>query len=153
MRVPRTASGELEFTRVFDAQRELVFACMIQPAHLTHFWGPDGTSAPEHRMLVEPWEGGRFETVMVNDTDGSEYPVRAIYLEVVEPERLVWEEAQSSMTVTATFIDLGGARTEVRIHQTNVPEGMRSPEAQAGFVTSLNRFAGYLDLLKEECTP
>ena len=153
MSVPHAAAGELEFTRVFDAPRELVFACMIQPAHLTHFWGPHGTSAPVDRMHVDPRPGGRFETVMVNEADGSEYPVRAIYVEVVEPERLVWEEAHSAMKVTATFIDLDGVRTEVRIHQTNVPEALRSSEAQAGFLTSLDRFAAYLDLLNERTTP
>ena len=84
---------------------------------------------------------------MVNDADGSEYPTRAIYLEVAEPERLVWREEHSGMTVTATFADLGGARTEVRIRQVNVPEMLRGPEAQAGFLTSLDRFAAYLGQL------
>jgi uncharacterized protein YndB with AHSA1/START domain len=38
--------GELTYTRVFDAPRELVFRCMIEPEHLTHFWGPAGVSTP-----------------------------------------------------------------------------------------------------------
>ena len=29
---------------------------------------------------------------MVNDDDGAEYPMRAVYAEVTEPERLVWIE-------------------------------------------------------------
>jgi uncharacterized protein YndB with AHSA1/START domain len=29
-----TAPGELRFTRVFEAPRELVFRCMIDPDHL-----------------------------------------------------------------------------------------------------------------------
>ena len=143
----QTALGELDFTRVFDAPRELVFRCMIDPSHLTHFWGPVGMSAPVERIRVDPRPGGVFETVMVNDADGSEYPTRAIYLEVTEPERLVWREEHSGMTVPATFADLGGARTEVRIHQANVPAMFRSPEAQAGFLTSLDRFAAYLGQL------
>ena len=48
------------------------------------------------------------------------------------------------MTVTATFTDLGEARTQVDIRQSNVPAAFRSPEAQAGFLTSLDRFAAYL---------
>jgi uncharacterized protein YndB with AHSA1/START domain len=143
----QTAPGELDFTRVFEAPRELVFRCLIDPGHLTHFWGPAGTSAPVERIRVDPRPGGVFETVMVNDADGSEYPTRATYLEVTEPERLVWRDGHSGMTVTATFADLGGARTEVRIHQANVPEMFRSPEAQAGFLTSLDRFAAYLGQL------
>jgi uncharacterized protein YndB with AHSA1/START domain len=136
--------GELSFTRVFDAPRELIFRCMIEPEHLTHFWGPAGVSAPLEHITVDARPGGVFETVMVNDADGSRYPTRAVYVEVVAPERLVWTEVHSGMTMTATFLDLGHSRTEIRIHQTNVPEAFRSPEAQAGFATSLDRFAAYL---------
>ncbi len=148
----QTAPGELDFTRVFHAPRELVFRCMIDPEHLTNFWGPAGTSAPVERIHVDPRPGGAFETVMVNDADGSEYPTWAAYIEVTEPERLVWREEHSGMTVTATFADLGGARTEVRIYQANVPEMFRSPEAQAGFLTSLDRFAAYLGQLSGTST-
>jgi len=138
------ASGELTVTRVFHAPRELVFRCLIEPEHLTHFWGPAGARTPVEHIKVDPRPGGVFETVMVNETDGSEYPTRAVYVQVVEPERLVWTESHSGMTMTATFTDLGGGRTELRIHQTNVPEAARSPQAQAGFRTSLDRFAVYL---------
>ena len=141
------ATDELVFTRVFEAPRELVFECMTQPEHLTHFWGPAGTSAPVEHITVDPRPGGPFETVMINDADGSRYPTRAVYDEVVEPERLVWTEAHSGMTVTVTFTDLGGARTGVEIRQVRVPEAIRSPEAQAGFLTSLDRFARYLAAL------
>ena len=148
----QTAPGELDFTRVFHAPRELVFRCMIDPEHLANF-EPAGTSAPVERIHVDPRPGGAFETVMVNDADGSEYPTQATYVEVTEPERLVWKEAHSGMTVTATFADLGGARTEVRIRQVNVPEMLRSPEAQAGFLTSLDRFADYLGQLSGTSAP
>ena len=80
-------------------------------------------------------------------------PLELRLLKASEPERLVWKEAHSGMTVTATFADLGGARTEVRIHQTNVPEVFRSPEAQAGFLTSLDRFAAYLGQLSGTSAP
>jgi uncharacterized protein YndB with AHSA1/START domain len=140
-------TAELVYTRVFDAPRELVFRCMIEPEHLTHFWGPTGTSAPLQSITVDPRPGGVFKTVMVNDADGSEYPTHSVFVEVVEPERLVWSEPDSGMTTTSTFRDLGGARTEVRIHQANVPEAYRSPQAQAGFTSSLDRFSAYLESL------
>ena len=86
------AAAELIYTRVFDAPRELVFRCMTEPEHLTHFWGPAGVSTPLENIKVDARPGGVFETVMVNDADGSQYPMRAVYVEVVEPERLVWTE-------------------------------------------------------------
>jgi|GEM_PF-250915 uncharacterized protein (TIGR03083 family) len=145
---PSAAPGELTYTRIFDAPRELVFRCMITPEHLTHFWGPAGVSTPVGTIKVDPRPGGVFETVMVNDADGSTYPTSAVYLEVSEPERLVWHEKHSGVTTTTTFVDLGGSRTEVRIRQTNVPDAFRSPEAQAGFLTSLDKLAGHLGTTK-----
>jgi uncharacterized protein YndB with AHSA1/START domain len=140
-------ADELVFTRVFEAPRELVFRCMTEPDHLTHFWGPAGVSTPLENITVDLRPGGVFETVMVNDADGTRYAMRAVYVEVTAPERLVWTDPGTGVTTTSTFTDLGGARTEVRIRQVNVPEGFRSPEAQAGFATSLDRCAAYLGTL------
>ena len=130
---------ELSFTRVFDAPRELVFRCMIEPEHLT-LGG----------IKVEARPGGVFESVMVHDADGGEYRLRVIYDEVVEPERLVWTDPDSGMKTTSTFTDLGDSRTEIHIHQASVPEAFRGPEAQAGFLTSLDRFDAYLGKLQAE---
>jgi uncharacterized protein YndB with AHSA1/START domain len=134
----------LHVTRVFDAPRPLVFDCLVEPEHLTHFWGPTGVSAPLDRIAVDPRPGGAFTTVMVNDADGSTYPTSARYLEVSPPERLSWIEDHSGMTVTATFTDLGNDRTQVDIEQTNVPAPMMDPAARAGFLTSLDRLADHL---------
>jgi hypothetical protein len=53
------------------------------------------------------------------------------------------------MTTTTTFTDLGEARTEIRIHQVNVPAAALSPQAQAGFLTSLDRFTAYLASVRD----
>ena len=47
---------------------------MVEPEHLTHFWGPTGTSAPLDQITVDARAGGAFATVMVNDADGSTLP-------------------------------------------------------------------------------
>ena len=136
--------AELTYTRVFDAPRDLVFRCMLEPEHLTLFWGPAGTSTPLDGITVDPRPGGVFETVMISDADGGSYTMRAVYAEIVPPERIVWTEPGTGMITTSTFTDLGGARTEVRIHQVNVPDTFGRPEDQARFLTSLDRFAAYL---------
>ncbi len=141
------SAGELSYTRVFDAPRELVFRCMLEPRHLTHFWGPAGVSTPLETIKVDARPGGVFETVMVNDLDGSRYPTRAVYVEITEPDRIVWTEPDSGMTTTSTFLDLGDGRTKLHIRQANAPEGYHSPEARAGFATSLDRLTAYLDKL------
>jgi uncharacterized protein YndB with AHSA1/START domain len=140
--------GELTYRRVHHASKELVFACMTTPEHLTHFWGPAGTTTPLEGITVDLRPGGRFETVMVG-ADGSRYTMRAVYVEVDPTDRLVWSEpdVEGGMTTTITFVDLGDGRTEVITHQTNAPAMYRSPEARAGFATSLDRLDAYLVVL------
>jgi uncharacterized protein YndB with AHSA1/START domain len=144
-----TNTGELIITRTYDAPRALVFECMTTPEHLTHFWGPVGVSTPLERITVDLQPGGAFDTVMVSDADGAEFESRGVYVEIIAPSKLVWSEpgVEGGMTTSVTFVDLGDDRTEVTIHQTNVPEMYRSPEAQAGFNSSLDRFAAYVSAL------
>jgi uncharacterized protein YndB with AHSA1/START domain len=141
-----TQTGEMTYRRVHQAPRELLFDCMTQPRHLTRFWGPEGTSTPADGITVDLRPGGVFETVMISDADGSQYTMRAIYVEVTRPERLIWTEPdiEDGMTTTVTFHDLGDGRTEIVTHQTNMPEAFLSPQAQAGFATSLDRFDSYV---------
>ena len=135
--------GEVTITRVYDAPRELVFDCMTDPAHLAHFWGPVGVSTPIENITVDLRVGGVFETIMVNDASGDQYPSKGVYTEVARPSVLEWEEA-GGMLSRSTFTDLGNGRTEVTLHQSRVPEMYRTPEAQAGMASSLDRFAAYL---------
>ena len=69
---------------------------------------------------------------MVNDADGSEYPTRAVFDEVRPPELLVWTESHSGMRVRSEFVALGPDRTEVRIHQTYVPEAFSGARGAGG---------------------
>ncbi|HEY1485502.1 MAG TPA: SRPBCC domain-containing protein [Micromonosporaceae bacterium] len=143
--------AEMTYRRVHSAPPELLFDCMTRPEHLTRFWGPAGTTTPIDGIVVDLRPGGAFETLMVNDTDGSRYVMRAVYLDVRRPERLVWTEAAGGgMTTTITFTDLGDGRTEVTTHQTDVPAAYASPPARAGFRTSLDRFEEYVRTLNEE---
>ncbi len=146
---PTTNLGDLTLTRDYPAPRELVFRCMITPEHLTHFWGPTGMSTPIESITVDARPGGVFETTMVSDADGAEYPMKAVFVEVVEPERLVFTEpdVEGGMTTAITFTDLGDGTTRTVTHQTNVPEMFRSAEAQAGLQTSFDKFEAYLRTL------
>jgi uncharacterized protein YndB with AHSA1/START domain len=145
----QTNLGELTYTRTWDAPRQLVFECMTTPEHLTHFWGPTGVSTPIETITIDLRPGGVFETIMVNDADGSSFTSRGVYIEIDPPNKLVWseEDVEGGMTTSITFTDLGDGRCETVAHQTNVPEMFRSPEAQAGMQSSFDRMAAYLATL------
>ena len=145
----RPSQGELTYVRIWDAPRELVFECMTTAEHLTHFWGPTGVSTPVDNITIDLRPGGVFETTMVNDADGTEFTSRGVYVEIVPPANLVWTEpdVEGGMTTSITFTDLGDGRCETFIHQTNVPEMFRSPDAQAGMLSSFDKMAAYLTTL------
>lgn len=135
---------ELAFRRIHQATPELLFDCMTTPEHLTHFWGPQGTTTPVENITVDLRPGGAFETTMVSESDGGTYTMRAVYVEIERPDRLVWQDVDTDMLTTITFVDLHDGRTEVVTHQTRVPALFANPQAQAGFVTSLDRFDAYI---------
>jgi uncharacterized protein YndB with AHSA1/START domain len=139
-----TNTTEVVITRVFNAPRDLIFKCVTDPEHLTKFWGPVGMQTPIEKIKVDLRLGGVFETVMVNEDTGEEYPSRGVYTEIDPPEKLAWTEPDVGMTTTTTLTDLGDGRTEMRIHQTNVPEQFATEESQAGFNSSLDRFEAHL---------
>ncbi len=139
---------ELTYRRVFRAPRDLVWRCLTEPAELAHFWGPRGTTTPLDGIVVELRPGGRFETLMVGAS--GTHRMTATFTEVVPPERLSWVEEASGVHTTGTLIDLGDGATEVVIEQRHVPEPMRSPEARAGFLTSLDKLEEHLAHLVEE---
>jgi hypothetical protein len=70
--------------------------------------------------------------------------MRAVYDEIVEPERISWTDAGSGMRSVSAFVDLGDGRTEVTIEQRNAPAAFGEEQARAGFSSSLDRFSAYV---------
>ena len=126
----------------YKAPRELVWRCLTEPAELAQFWGPAGMSTPVDGIVVDLRPGGRFETLMVGE-HGSHRMV-ATFTEVLAPSRLCWVDPASGVETTGTLTALADGTTEVVIRQRHVPEAMRSPEAQAGFLSSLDKLEAHL---------
>lgn len=45
---------EISAVRIFDAPRDLVFACWFEPAHISRWWGPKGFTTTTHEMDARP---------------------------------------------------------------------------------------------------
>src|SRR5882672_2745830 len=100
-----TTDREITATRIFDAPRELVFEAWTDPKHIAQWWGPNGFTNTIHSMDVRP--GGEWDFIM-HGPDGTNYKNKNVYLEVVRPERLVYDHATWPVhRVTVTFDDLG----------------------------------------------
>jgi uncharacterized protein YndB with AHSA1/START domain len=92
--------------RVFDAPRELVFEAYSTAEHLKNWWGPKGWTLPFCEVDFRP--GGTWLYCMkgpVGSEDGEmmESWGKAVYQEIIEPERIVYKD---------TFVDSDGSRVE-----------------------------------------
>lgn len=100
---------EIIGTRVFDAPRELVWKAWTDPQHIAQWWGPNGFTTTISKMDVQP--GGIWRFVM-HGPDGTDYPNLIRYIEVVKPERLVYEHGPvPKFHVTVTFEERDGKTT------------------------------------------
>jgi uncharacterized protein YndB with AHSA1/START domain len=97
---------EIRGTRVFDAPRELVWKVWTDPQHIAQWWGPRGYTNTIHEMDVRP--GGHWRFIM-HGPDGQDYQNHSVFVEVVEPERIVYDHVSGPLfRATVTFEDLGG---------------------------------------------
>jgi len=101
---------QLAFTRFFSAPRDLVFTVWTEPGHIVQWWGPHGFTTTSVEMDVRP--GGVWRSIM-HGPDGTDYHNKIVYLEVVRPERLVYDHAGGKegdpvkSHVTVTFHAMG----------------------------------------------
>jgi len=111
---------EIEFTRVFDAPRDLVWRAWTDPDQIAVWWGPAGMHTPRETVELDVRAGGVFRVVMVSDENGAEFPSDMRYTKVDEPSVLEFEwDGQRGLgggRVTITLRELGDGRTEMINH-------------------------------------
>ncbi len=146
------AENELVFSRIYDAPRALVFAAWTDPAQIGKWWGPEGFTTTTRAMEVEV--GGVWDYVM-HGPDGTDYPGRAVYSEIVKPERLAFshvggkaQDPHLTCEFLVTFEEDGG-RTTVTLRMlfasVEAAGHARDLGAQTGGVESLERLAQELE--------
>src|SRR5258707_7805971 len=93
---------------------------MTNPEHVVRWWGPRGFTTTIEEMDVRP--GGAWKHVM-HGPDGTNYPNKSIFKEVVKPEKLVFSHGGGrengpgvTFVATWTFDEVGKGRTKVSIH-------------------------------------
>ncbi|MFG2917883.1 SRPBCC domain-containing protein [Kitasatospora sp. NPDC048298] len=136
--------GELTITRELPGTPADAFEAYFEPERFVCFWGPVGTHVPLESVTVEARVGGRYDSTMVVDETGEQYPVKAEIAEFRAGESFTMVEEGSGMRSTITFSELGEGRTQVVLHQTEVPEMFRGPEAEAGLNSSFDRLVEHL---------
>jgi uncharacterized protein YndB with AHSA1/START domain len=144
----KPAGHELVITRVFDAPRKLVFQAWTDPKRLAQWWGPRGFTTSIREMDVRP--GGAWRYAM-RGPDGHDYPFDGVYLEVIEPERLVFDgtihgSPEQRVWTEVAFVEREG-KTEVRVRQLYSFESDATRGAPIGWNQQLDRLVEFLATL------
>jgi uncharacterized protein YndB with AHSA1/START domain len=147
--------------RSFDAPADLIWRMWTEPEHFKAWYGPGGATLPVVTMDVRV--GGTRRVCMAVETPRGPMQMwfTGEYLEVVEPERLVYTESMSdehgnvlsaeeaglptghpaTTEVTVALEDVGG-RTKMVLTHAGIPAG--SPGA-AGWLMALDKLVAHVE--------
>ena len=160
------AEQELVITRVFAAPRQLVWKAWTEPERLMRWWGPNRYTLPVCTVDLRP--GGIWRYCM-RGPEGEEYWGKAVYREIVAPERLVSTDSFSDAAgnlvepthygmspgfaaealVTVTFEEREGKTTLTLRCALGAASSTDRENARQGWSESFERLAEALDDCKE----
>lgn len=141
-------------TRTIDASRETVWGAWTDPERVAEWWGPQGFTVPNCEVDARP--GGAF-SIDMQAPDGTVYPDKGVFHEVVEPERLVFtsrafedEDGTHQLEVRNTVtLKADGGRTHLTLEAEVVSATPAVKEAlsgmEIGWSQSLEKLEEYLD--------
>jgi uncharacterized protein YndB with AHSA1/START domain len=141
------AEPGISITRVFDAPRERVWREWTEPERFADWFGGD-SEVPVPSVSMDVRKGGRWRATMFAGPERREIRWKGEYLEVVEPERLVFtlsdrpDELYELVTVVLT--DLGDGRTEMRFAQSGHLSAAQYGRARDGWWSFFDRIAARL---------
>lgn len=81
------ARQELTLTRILGAPRSLVFKTWADVKHVARWWGPRGFTNQVCEWDARP---GGLIRIDMRGPNGTIYPMKGVFHEIVEPERLVF---------------------------------------------------------------
>jgi uncharacterized protein YndB with AHSA1/START domain len=103
--------------RTFDASPAELWRAWTDPDIAARWFHPREVVTPRESVEIDARVGGRYTYTMIH-TEHGEFPVVGEYLEVTEPERLVftWADPAGGVdpdaVITVSLRDVGDGRTE-----------------------------------------
>jgi uncharacterized protein YndB with AHSA1/START domain len=98
-------------SRRIEAPRRLVFEAYTDVRHLAQWWGPNGFTTTTQSF---EFRAGGLWIFLMHGPDGTDYPNRITWREIVPPERIVYVHGSGpddpdQFVSTVTFVEHAGA--------------------------------------------
>lgn len=150
---PETSKWDLVITRTFDAPREMVFKAWTDPRQVQQWWGPHGFTNP--RCEVDARPGGAI-WIDMRAPDGMVHPMKGVFEELREPERLVFlssaldanGNSMFEIRTTVTFSERRG-KTELTLQAQVIQATPVAPQylkgMEMGWSQSLDRLRNHVE--------
>lgn len=90
----------MRITRTFQAPVDLMWEIWTNPEHITHWWGPKGFTSTIHTLDFR--EGGEW-TLTMHGPDGTNFPNRSIFKEIIPLKKIVFEHFNPHFITTVLF--------------------------------------------------
>lgn len=118
-----TEGKVLVLERTFNASRQLVFKAFSESERLEKWWGPQGWKTENLQFEFKPNGVWHYCMTCVDEGQGDFYGQkscgRGIYLEIVEPEKIVYTDVfvdnqgnaiqgMPELLITVNFVEQGG---------------------------------------------
>jgi uncharacterized protein YndB with AHSA1/START domain len=146
-RDPRaSAEPGITMTRVFDAPRERIWKEWAEPERFADWFGGPDSEIPLSSVSMEVREGGRWRATMYSGPQRRESRWEGEYLEVIQPERLVFKISDRPgedlyELVIVVLNDLGDGRTEMHFEQRGHMAARQYERAKEGWGTFFDLMA------------
>jgi uncharacterized protein YndB with AHSA1/START domain len=129
-----TFDREILTTRMFDASRERVWKAWTDPEQMVKWWGPNGFTTTLHEMDIRP--GGVWSFIM-HGPDGADYKNKSVFVEVVKPERIVYDHISGPKFRMTTAFDGQDGKTKLTMRMV-----FETPAAYKNTVEKFNAIEG-----------
>ena len=134
----------ITIVRVFEAPRERVWKEWTEPEPFADWFGGGEAEVPLSSVAMDVRPGGSWRATMFADPGRREIHWKGKYLDVVEPERLVFTVSDQPHEddyelITVVFTDLGDGRTEMNFQQRGGMSAKQYERAGSGWSTFFDR--------------
>jgi uncharacterized protein YndB with AHSA1/START domain len=138
-------------TRLFDAERSLVYRAFIDPDQLAQWFGPVGCWVPRDSIDIDARIGGHLRFVMTAPDVRS--PVDLTFSEIVENELLAGEMEAAGVPgvvglvcvhLRIEFHDEGRGKTRLELRQGPFGVGQLGADTYSGWESSFSKLDALL---------
>jgi uncharacterized protein YndB with AHSA1/START domain len=138
-------------TRILKTPIALMWEVWTTPEHIKNWWGPKGFTSTIHEMNLK--EGGEWK-LTIHGPDGTNYPNRSIFKEIIPFRKIVFEHFNPHFFTTVLF-ESKGEETQINwsmLFDTAEMYGIivKAHKADEGQKENIEKLEQYLSTLHRE---